>query len=90
MFVVGAPRYARRRLPWRARGPRWAGCSRSATSLACWISSSVERQKSRPPGAFLIVNGILSSAAMRRRRFFIVVGLVPSGSVRRAAVLSSD
>jgi len=50
----------------------------------------VERQKSRPLGTFLIVNGILSAAATRTMRFFIVVGLVPSGSVRRAAVLSSD
>jgi hypothetical protein len=39
----------------------------------------------RTPMAELMVRGRPSSAAMRRMRFFMVVGLVPSGSVRQVA-----
>ena len=44
----------------------------------------------RPPGTFLPVTGTPRSAATRRMRFFIVVGLVPFGIVMRAASLPKD
>jgi hypothetical protein len=80
----------RRRLRWAACGGCRADCSRAAISWACRRSSSVERQKMRPPGTLRMVTGIPSSAATRRIRFFMVVGLVPSGSGMRVAMVSSD
>jgi hypothetical protein len=54
------------------------------------MSSSVERRKRRPLGTRRIVTGIFSSLATRRIRFFMMVGLVPSGSDKRVAVLKSN
>ena len=83
--------YARRRRP---RGVACGGCradwSRVAISWACLRSSSVDRQKMRPPGTRRMVTGTPNSAATRRIRFFMVVGRVPSGSGMRVAVVSGD
>jgi hypothetical protein len=54
------------------------------------MSSSVDRQKSKPPGTRRTVTGTLNSMATRRIRFFMVTGLTPDGRFIRAAVLDRE
>jgi hypothetical protein len=68
---VDGPCYPRRRAPRRGvRGGFRASWRRCTSAVACWRSSSVERQKSRPPEIVLTVTGMFSSAATRRMHLF--------------------